>query len=145
MEKAARDHLAEVELGKLAASKASDERVKKFAEQMVQDHGKAADELKSIAMSKGVDLPDTVDRKHQRMEKNLEKKSGAEFDRAYMSDMVKEHQKDLKELQKAAKDARDPEVKAIAEKGANMIRGHLDMARQVAAEVGASKGRSTAG
>jgi putative membrane protein len=145
MEKAARDNLAEVEAGKLAASKASSDSVKKFAEQMVQDHGKAVDELKSIAMSKGVDLPDATDRKHPRMEKGLEKKSGAEFDRTYMNDMVKEHQKDLKEFQKAAKEARDPEVKAYAEKGANMVRGHLDMARQVAAEVGASKGRSTAG
>src|SRR5207302_1261804 len=115
IEKAAKDNAAEVETGKLAATQAASDEVKKFGDRMVQDHGKAFDELKQLAQSKGLDLPDMADRKHERLAKNLEKKSGADFDRAYMSEMVKDHQKDLKAMQKAAKDAKDPEVKAYAE------------------------------
>jgi putative membrane protein len=53
---AARDGEAEVILGKLAAEKASSEDVKKFGQQMVDDHTKANEELKSIATSKNIDL-----------------------------------------------------------------------------------------
>jgi len=144
IEKAAQDSAAEVEAGKLAASKGSSDEVKKFGERMVQDHGKAADELKQLAQSKGIDVPDTADRKHQRAAKSLEKKSGAEFDRAYMSQMVKDHQDDLKAMQKAAKEAKDPDVKAFAEKTAGVIKEHLDMARQTAADVGAKGGSKNA-
>jgi putative membrane protein len=140
MEKAAQGGVAEVELGQLASSRASNEQVKEFAERMVKDHGQANDELKQIAQSKGLDLPDAADRGTQRTAKSLEKKSGAEFDKAYMSGMVKDHQKDLKEFQNEAKNARDPEVKAYAEKGAQMIQEHLTEAQQVASSVGAKSG-----
>jgi putative membrane protein len=144
MEKAAKDSAAEIEAGKLASTKGSSDGVKKFGERMVQDHGQAADELKQLAQSKGLDLPDAADRKHEREAKSLEKKSGADFDKAYMSQMVKDHQKDLKEMQKAAKDAKDPDVKAFAQKTAGVIKEHLDMARQVAADVGAKGGSKNA-
>jgi putative membrane protein len=61
-----------------------------------------------------------------------------------MSEMVKDHQKDLKAMQKAAKHAKDPEVKAYAETTASVIKEHLDMARQVAADVGAKGGAKSA-
>jgi putative membrane protein len=144
IEKAAKDSAAEIEAGKLASTKASNDQVKQFGERMVQDHGQAADELKQLAQSKGLDLPDAADRKHERELKGLEKKSGADFDKAYMSQMVKDHKKDLKEMQKAAKDAKDPDVKAFAEKTAGVIKEHLDMAQQTAAAVGVKGGTKNA-
>src|SRR4051794_40796246 len=50
--KAAQAGLAEVAAGKLAASNGGSDAVKKFGEQMVQDHGKANDQLKQIAQAK---------------------------------------------------------------------------------------------
>ena len=49
--------MSEVELGQLAAQRASDPQVKQFAQRMVTDHGKANDELKQIAARKNVQLP----------------------------------------------------------------------------------------
>jgi putative membrane protein len=49
--KAARGGMAEVELGKLAVEKGSSPDVKQFGQRMVDDHGKAGDELKSLAQS----------------------------------------------------------------------------------------------
>lgn len=144
MEKVAQDNAAEVEAGKLASTKASNDQVKQFGERMVQDHGKAADELKQLAQSKGVDLPDAADRKHEREAKSLEKKSGADFDKAYMQQMVKDHRADLKELQKQAKSGKDPELKAFAQKTAQVVQEHLNMAQQVAADVGAKGGTKNA-
>jgi len=144
MEKLAKDNAAEIETGKLASTQGSNEQVKQFGERMVQDHGQAADELKQLAQSKGVDLPDAADRKHEREAKSLDKKQGAEFDKAYMQQMVKDHRADLKELQKEAKNAKDPDVKAFAEKTAQVVQEHLNQAQQIAAEVGAKGGSKSA-
>jgi putative membrane protein len=55
--KAGEGGLAEVELGKLATEKGQSDEVKKFGQRMVDDHGKANDQLKQLASSKGVELP----------------------------------------------------------------------------------------
>ena len=58
LKQAARNGLAEVEGSKLAVGKASNTQVKGFAQQMVDDHGKAHEELKALAATKGVELPE---------------------------------------------------------------------------------------
>ena len=57
MKKAAKGGTMEVAMGQVAEQKAQSEDVKSFGKRMVTDHGKANDELKSIASKKGVQLP----------------------------------------------------------------------------------------
>jgi len=85
--------MAEVELGKLASQKASNPKVKAFGQRMVTDHTKAGDEVKDLAMSKQIVLPTFIDSKHQATHNRLAKLSGAEFDRAYVTEMVAGHKK----------------------------------------------------
>ena len=87
------DGMAEVELGKLASEKASNEKVKMFGQRMVMDHGKAGDELTTLAASKQVTLPASVDAKHKAIHDQLAKLSGAQFDAAYVREMVAGHKK----------------------------------------------------
>src|SRR5207237_4403162 len=87
--------LAEVELGQLAASKGSSDEVKKFGQRMVDDHGKANDQLKQLASSKGVDLPSEPSAKNKATKDRLSKLSGEQFDKAYMTDMLQDHKKDI--------------------------------------------------
>ena len=54
IKEAADGGLAEVELGQLAVEKSSNEEVKGFAQRMVEDHGKANENLKQLAARKGV-------------------------------------------------------------------------------------------
>jgi putative membrane protein len=124
---------AEVDAGKLALERAQTEPVKKFAQHMVDDHGKMLDEVQKLAEAKGVKLPEDASLKSKAKDKKLEMSSGDKFDKDYMAAMVKDHQTDVKELQKMSKNAKDPQVKAAVDKALPAVKKHLEMAKQVAA------------
>ena len=127
--------IAEVAAGKLGASKASSDEVKKFAQHMVDDHGKHLNELRSMAKSKNMTLPTAPDKKHQDAMKKLESAKGEDFDRQFMAMMVKDHQDALKLAQDTAKNAQDPDLKADAEKTSKVIQQHLDEAKKIASSL----------
>ncbi len=134
--KAAEGGMAEVELGKLAAEKGSTDDVKKFGQRMVDDHTKANDQLKQIAASKNVALPNGLNAKDKATKTHLEKLSGKQFDRAYMDDMVKDHIQDVAEFNRESEMAKDPDVKNFASQTLLTLRDHLKNARSVASETG---------
>src|SRR5512132_3270594 len=57
VKKAAEGGMAEVDLGNVAKQNGSNDAVKQFGDRMVTDHGKANDELKSLAQQKSWTLP----------------------------------------------------------------------------------------
>lgn len=129
--KAAEGGMMEVDLGQLAAAKATSQDVKDFGNRMVTDHGKANDALKSLAAQKNFTLPTAAGAEETKTSNDLSKKQGAAFDKAYMSDMVKDHEKDLKEFQKASKDVKDPDLKNWATQTMTVVQDHLNMAKQI--------------
>ena len=132
LKEAADGGMAEVELGKLAADKASSPEVKQFGQRMVEDHGKANDELKDLATQKHVDLPAEPSAKHKATMARLEKLSGEQFDKAYMADMLKDHKKDVAAFQRQSVSAQDPDVKSFAEKTLPTLQEHLKQAQSLA-------------
>ena len=139
MQKAASDGIAEVQLGQLAQSKAASDEVKSFANRMVTDHGKANEQLKSLAASKGVELPADTDKDHKKKMDKLGKLSGPDFDRAYMKDMVSDHKKDVSAFRKEAKGAKDADVKGFASQTLPTLEDHLAMAQKTSDVVQGSK------
>jgi putative membrane protein len=136
-------NLNEIEAGKIAASKAQSPDVKQFGQKMVQDHGKMFEDLKALAKKKDVALPDKVAAKEFAQMKLMERKSGAEFDRAYMDHMVKDHEQDLKDAQQIAAKAKDPEFKAAVQQATGKIQEHLQLAQSISksAAAGSSSGK----
>jgi putative membrane protein len=132
---AARGGLAEVELGKLAAEKGSADAVKQFGKRMADDHAKAAAELKDFADKKGMTLPTDLDPKHKQLRDRLAKLAGADFDRAYANEMVKDHKKDVADFKREAKGAKDPDLKAWAGKTLPTLEDHLKAAQDMQAQV----------
>ncbi|HEY4325367.1 MAG TPA: DUF4142 domain-containing protein [Mucilaginibacter sp.] len=129
--KAAMGGMAEVALGKLAASKTTNAKIKDFANMMVTDHGKANDELMGIAKTKNMMLPMNVDSDHQKKMDDLSAKTGTDFDKAYVDAMIDGHKKTLDLMNDEAKDGKDADLKAFAAKTAPVVQKHLDAIKQI--------------
>ena len=139
--KAAQGGLAEVKLGELAQQKGSNQAVKDFGLQMVKDHSAANDELKSVASGKGVSVPDSMNAKDQATYDRLSKLSGAQFDRAYINDMVKDHVEDVAEFRKESQTGQDSDIKGFAGKTLPTLQHHLEMARDAQKKLGAASSK----
>lgn len=135
MMEAAAGGMAEVELGRLAVTKAQSPEVKNFAQKMVDDHSKANEELKALAARKNLSLPTRLDEKHQDLMEKLNGLSGAEFDRAYVEAMVDDHQKTVELFKNETEDGEDADVKAWASKTLPTLQAHLEMIKGIEAKM----------
>ena len=136
--KAAKGGMAEVELGKLAVDKGSNDAVKKFGQRMADDHSKANDELAVLVKSKNITLPTEIGPEEKTLRDRLMKLSGPAFDQAYMKAMVSDHVKDIAEFRTESRTGKDPEVKAWAAKTLPTLEEHLKLAREANGAVGTS-------
>ena len=146
LEDTARHGMAEIELGKLAQEKAQNADVKAFGKRMVDDHGKASEDLKKLAAAKGVTLPAEMSSDHKRARDSLAKMSGAAFDGVYMNNMVKDHEKDVREFRTMAQTAKDSDVKSFASSTLPTLEQHLQLAKTTTSRAGLSSsagGRGT--
>jgi putative membrane protein len=141
LEDAVQINIAEIRASNVALEKATNPDVKAYARMMVDGHKKATDELRTLALAKGVTLPDDASLMDKAKTKVLEERSGASFDKHYIESIgIKAHEDAIKRFEKASKDAKDPEVKAFADKLLPDLRTHLEKAKSVAAVVGAKGG-----
>lgn len=137
MENAAQGGLAEVEGSRMAEQKASNADVKAFAARMIKDHTKVNDELTQLASSKGYTPPKEPSVMQRTELKALSALDGERFDKMYSSRIgVASHEKTVELFKKAARDAKDPEIKAFAAKHVPDLEEHLKMARDLNKKVG---------
>ncbi|HEY7293244.1 MAG TPA: DUF4142 domain-containing protein [Vicinamibacterales bacterium] len=143
VEKMAHGGMAEVELGKLATKNGGSDAVKAFGQRMVDDHGKAGDELKTIAERKNIAWPTSLDSKSQALHDKLAALNGDTFDRAYAKAMIADHKEDAAELRAESKSGKDPDVKAWAAKTLPVVESHWSQAEKMnPAAVGTSGKKS---
>jgi putative membrane protein len=125
LHQAAEGGMAEVDMGRLATQKAQSAEVKKFGEMMVADHTKANEELKGIATKKNIPLPADMGT-HKATIDELNGLSGPDFDRAYIKQMVEDHEKTISMFEKQAGSSTDSDVKAFATKSLPVLKKHLE-------------------
>jgi putative membrane protein len=129
---------AEVEASKVALAQSGSADVKAFAQQMVDDHGKAGTELKGLADQKGVKVSDTPSTVKKTEIKLLSERKGSSFDQHYADSIgVKAHQDTVKLFQKEVDKGTDPDVKAWAQKTLPALQHHLELAQQLKAKADA--------
>ena len=136
MANAARGNMLEVQLGNLAAQKASSNDVKQFGERMATDHGQIGQKLQQLASNLNVTPPQDLKPEQQTAVSRLEKLSGKAFDREFMREMVSDHTKDISEFERAASQATNADIKQFVSEALPTLRDHLRMAREIAAKLG---------
>lgn len=135
VEKAGQGGLLEVRLGQLAQQRAASPEVKRFAQRMIDDHSAVNKRLAQLAQQKGVLVPQELDQERREKVDKLSKKTGSEFDRAYMSAMVDDHEDDIEKFEKASKELKDADLKGFAAATLPQLREHLAQARQIHGKV----------
>ena len=128
---AATGGMAEVDLGRLAQQNAQHDDVKQFGARMVQDHSAANQKLETILAAKDMMVPRQLDEKHRKMVDRLSKMRGAEFDRAYMREMVEDHDKDVKKFRQEAEHGGDADLKAFAQQTLPVLEQHQKLAHDI--------------
>ena len=129
--KAAEGGLFEVQLGKIAASRAMNQEVKDFANKMVEDHGRANQELASLAKAKNIVLPTALGRDNQEDLREFNEKVAADFDEDYIERMIEDHERTIKIFERASSQSKDDELKAFAVKQLPILKTHLEHARKI--------------
>lgn len=129
----AENNRAEIQAAKLALEKSQNSEVKKYAQTMVDEHGKALSEVETLAQSKGFKLPDGVGAVHKTKELALKALSGSTFDSQYIKRVgVGDHESTVKLLKKMQVDAQDPDLKGLADMLLPRMQHHLETARELA-------------
>jgi len=140
---AAQGGLAEVKLGQLAEEKGSSDAVKSFGKRMVEDHSKAMEQLKDVALREKVKLPTELSKKNQKTFDRLSELSGDAFDRAYVRDMVRDHQNDIVAFKQETSSGQNQAIKNFALQTLPTLEEHLRMAQEL--EQGLGKPTSKSG
>ena len=131
--KAAQSDMTEIQTSQLALKRSQNAQVKKFAQEMIQQHTQSSNKLKPLAAQKGVALPKSLGAENQALLTQLTKLSGAQFDQAYMSGQAKAHAKTQAAYQAELKQGQDTDVKAFASQVLPVVTAHLRMAQSMVA------------
>jgi len=132
MQQLANANMSEIALGKLALTKTTDKNVHDYAQHMIDDHGKALEQVQALAQEKGVQLPTAPDAKHQALGKKLNALSGHEFDRQYLQQAgMYEHQQVHSLLERIHTHAQSPELKTLAANMLPTVNQHAQLAQHM--------------
>jgi putative membrane protein len=121
---AAKANQDEIDVGKLAQQKSSNSQVKSYGETLVSDHTKAQKELENLSAKKGASIEPYQGATARAEYQRLEGMSGANFDRSFVSQMVQDHEKAIKNTQ-------DPEVRNFINSTLPVLRKHLTEAQDL--------------
>lgn len=135
----------EIQLSQFVEQHSQDQQVKQLAQRLAQDHQQAEQQLKQVAQAMSVNISDQLMPPQQAMLQELQKKQGAELDRAFLFCNVGDHHKAVMVYAWAAKAAQNPQLKQYCEQTLQHLRQHMQQVDQVAEAVTGVTDAQTAG
>ena len=126
--------MTEIAASKIALKNSQNPKVISLANEMITDHTQADKTLDSIENDKMLTEKDTISGEHKEMLDSLKTKTGAAFDRAYISMMIHDH-KEAIDLFKDATDNKNQTIQDFARQTLPTIEGHLKMAQDIDASL----------
>jgi len=127
--------LAEVGLSQLGVQKASNAELKKFSQQMVDEHNRLNQTLTTLATRRGIPLARAIDVRAQFCTQSLAGLSGEQFDHCYAKAQLLAHKEAVATFEAEAERGRDPELNAFAAKELPRIKEHLKMIEPIASKL----------
>jgi putative membrane protein len=127
---------AEVALGQMAVQKASSDQVKQYGARMMQDHQRISEELGKLTSQEGIRETGELSMPHQRIQWMLSQLSGKEFDKVYISFMVRDHLKTIGDWEQRAPTLSDPQIKHWMAALLPILKDHLEQGKAIAAGIG---------
>jgi putative membrane protein len=131
----AEGNLAEIQLGQMASTKASNPMVKQMGQKLVTDHSQANQELVQIAGPLGIPLPASLTPRHQSMALGLAGQSGAAFDQMFVLSQIPDHAMTSLLLQTEINQGTNPALKAYAAKYLPAVEQHRAMLSDISQRV----------
>jgi putative membrane protein len=128
---AAKGNLGEVVMGTRAQNITENQEIRQYGLKLVEDHSAANQQLKPIAEANAIPWPEQPTEEHQKLEQELSKLSGEEFDKKFMEEMVKDHEKDVEKYEKMAEKVEDEQLKEYVQATLPVLKEHLEMARKI--------------
>src|SRR5690348_1195766 len=112
---AAEENEAAIELGQVAEQKGFSARARNFARTLVAQRSRAQQELLAVAHTFGMALPKRLTRRDRKAKQQLEKHSGAELDRLFLSRMALDLDRQYGSYEDTAMSTQNPAVKRYIE------------------------------
>jgi putative membrane protein len=136
LRKAAEGGLSQVQLAQLASTNSASPDVKELSQKLVDEHTKLNASMAAVADQIGVRLSNKIGKGNQEKYDKLKVLSGEAFDKEYLACAMRDHHEDLREFRVEAQMTTDPDMKALVEQGAKVLRENLVMTAKLAAQNG---------
>lgn len=134
--KVSQGNIAEIKSSQLALKKSSDKKVRRIATMLIEQHGTAQKDLKSVARLHRVSLPAGTDALHRQEYRMLSRMSGMSFDKAYMKGQVRDHNATIGLFNKELASGNETHIRSFAAKYLPDIQNHTGMIHNVASNMG---------
>ena len=135
--------LLQVKLGQLAEKKGSSPAVVEFGKRMVTDYSKANEELKAAAKIAGYPAPVLL-RQDQQIFDRFNGTGRSSFDKAYMAQMVAQHNEEVRLFKGESAGGRVQSLKQLAARMLPDTEQRLSLATETAGSVGVDVTASSA-
>ena len=133
VKEAASSDMFEMQSSQLALQRATNDRTKTFAQQMITDHTKTSTEMKGMVQAGTVkaEIPSAMLPTHQKMLDKLAGLNGADFTRQYLDDQVTAHKDVLSLFQRYSKGGDNEKLKTWASSTLPALEHHHQMAQDL--------------
>lgn len=127
-------NLFEIETSTLAIERGQSEEVKAFAQQMVTDHTKAAQDMAPAAEAEGLTSATELDQRHQAIVDDMTNLEGADFDAAYIAAQMQAHDEAVALFQGYVDGGADGPLKDFAAATLPTLQMHQEHVRGLSAQ-----------
>ena len=124
--------LLEVKMSRIAVLRANSNQVRQFAQRVADDHSRANRKLKEIAWSKDLEVCNEMDQARAQLLLALQRRTGDDFDREYLTMQVDQHRRVLRLFRQHAEHGSDGDLRTFAEAKLAALEAHLQEASSLA-------------